>query len=190
MASSMALLLGGYQPQLLSSIRHEHSNKPLIRVSDQRYRFAANTRIRLGLSTPAFSFRRILVSPPRSSSINGVFVQNDIDTSEEGHREDEDDVEFLERLRRWAGFLLSILPGGSWWNFSDDIEVQVLAKPVTVWRALAKMWELVKQDRWVIFTAFSTLILAAVRVAYFALISAIFSMPILYSSTLGSNYYI
>ncbi|KAF7829311.1 ABC transporter B family member 26, chloroplastic isoform X1 [Senna tora] len=158
----MALFHAAYPPRLLSSIRHEYRNNIFIRVSHQRFHFAANTRIQLVLSTPAFSSRRILVSPPKSSPISGVSVQNDIDTLNEGHREDKENVEFLERLRRWVGFLPSILPGGSWWDFSDDAEVQVSAKPVTVWRALTKMWELVAQDRWVIFAAFSTLILAAV----------------------------
>lgn len=37
-----------------------------------------------------------------------------------------------------------------------------MEKPVTVWRALSKMWELVAKDRWVIFAAFSALIVAAV----------------------------
>ncbi|XP_058005677.1 uncharacterized protein LOC110640683 isoform X4 [Hevea brasiliensis] len=37
----------------------------------------------------------------------------------------------------------------------------ILAKPVTMWRALGRMWQLVTQDRWVIFAAFSALIVAA-----------------------------
>ncbi|KFK23022.1 hypothetical protein AALP_AAs55890U000100 [Arabis alpina] len=36
-----------------------------------------------------------------------------------------------------------------------------MAKLVSVWRALSRMWELVAEDRWVIFAAFSTLIVAA-----------------------------
>lgn len=35
-------------------------------------------------------------------------------------------------------------------------------QPVTVWYALGKMWNLVAKDRWVIFAAFSALIIAAV----------------------------
>lgn len=63
---------------------------------------------------------------------------------------------FLQLLR-------SILPGGSWWNLSDHpVEVVVGAKPVTVWLALRRMWELVASDRWVIFVAFFSLSLAAI----------------------------
>lgn len=36
------------------------------------------------------------------------------------------------------------------------------AKPVTVLRALQRMWGLVAKDRWIIFAAFSALVLAAV----------------------------
>lgn len=39
-----------------------------------------------------------------------------------------------------------------------------MAKPVTLWRALGKMWDLVSKDRWIIFAAFSALIIAAVRI--------------------------
>lgn len=176
----MALFHAVYQPQLISSIRRQHTNNPSVRVSHQRFHFADTTRIRLLLSTPALSSWRILASAPKSSSINGVSVQNELDALGEGHREDEDDdVDFLERLRRSVSFLPSILPGGRWWDLFDDVELQVLAKPVTVWRALVKMWELVAQDRWVIFAAFSTLILAAVRVAIFC--------PNLRFSMLGSK---
>ncbi|KAK3041850.1 hypothetical protein RJ639_000366 [Escallonia herrerae] len=73
----------------------------------------------------------------------------------------EDDEAFGYRLRRWVGFVRSILPGGSWWKFSDDVVVVLTAKPVTVWRALSRMWELIAEDRWVIFAGFSVLILTS-----------------------------
>ncbi|GAV84501.1 ABC_tran domain-containing protein/ABC_membrane domain-containing protein, partial [Cephalotus follicularis] len=62
----------------------------------------------------------------------------------------------------WIELVRSVLPGGDWWRFTDDVEVKFLAKPVTLWRALTRMWDLVSKDRWVIFTAFATLIVAAV----------------------------
>lgn len=162
----MALLLGGAQPQLLCSIRHGH-RKPCIGASHRRFHFADNTTIRIVLSTPPFHPRHILFSPPKSASIDGISVQNNSEALGEDHNreEKEEDEEFLKRLRRWFSFLPSILPGGSWWDFSEDVEVQDLAKPVTVWRALGKMWQLVAHDRWVIVGAFSALILAAVRAA-------------------------
>ncbi|KAI4314386.1 hypothetical protein L6164_027300 [Bauhinia variegata] len=42
----------------------------------------------------------------------------------------DDNVALLERLQRWVGFLPSILPGDSWWSFSDEVEVKISAKPV------------------------------------------------------------
>lgn len=155
----MPLLLAATQtqPLLLPSITHHHyynnnKHQPLIIRASQK-------RLRIVHSIPAFASRSrpILFStlhPPKSaSSINGVSVQNNPEASSE----------FLDRIRKWFQFIPSILPGGTWWDFSDDdFQAQALAQPVTVWRALGKMWDLVARDRWVIFAAFSALILAAV----------------------------
>ncbi|KAJ7943697.1 ABC transporter B family protein [Quillaja saponaria] len=154
----MALLLCNLQPCLYSSLHHKHE-KPLVKGHNQRLHFTSNSRLRLSLPTSSFSSRRILLHPPRSASINGVSVEKNPEVISEGHGDI--NVEFFEKVKRWVGFFGSILPGGSWWSFSDDVEVNMLAKPVTVWRALCKMWKLVAQDRWVIFAAFSALILAA-----------------------------
>ncbi|KAJ6771194.1 ABC TRANSPORTER B FAMILY MEMBER 26 CHLOROPLASTIC [Salix koriyanagi] len=75
--------------------------------------------------------------------------------------EREEGVELNERIRRFIEFLPSILPGGDWWSFSDEVQIKIVAKPVTMWRALSRMWHLVAQDRWVIFAAFTALIVAA-----------------------------
>lgn len=85
----------------------------------------------------------------------------------------EAEVDFSERLRRWMAFVRTILPGGSWWSFSEDVEVRILAEPVTVSRALVRMWKLVANDRWVIFFAFSTLIVAAVSFKHVVSLSII-----------------
>lgn len=70
-------------------------------------------------------------------------------------------MELSEKLRRWIAFVRSVLPGGSWWRFPKDIDVVLAAKPVTVLRALQRMWELIAKDRWIIFAAFATLIVTA-----------------------------
>ncbi|KAK3028181.1 hypothetical protein RJ639_039464, partial [Escallonia herrerae] len=88
----------------------------------------------------------------KSAYLNGHPV---LDNSGEG------DEAFGDRLRRWVGFVRSILPGGSWWRFSDDVVVVLTAKPVTLWRALSRMSELIAEDRWVMFAGFSALILTA-----------------------------
>lgn len=71
-------------------------------------------------------------------------------------------MELSEKLRRWIAFVRSVLPGGSWWRFPMDVDVVLAAKPVTVLRALQRMWELIAKDRWIVFAAFATLIVTAV----------------------------
>lgn len=149
--TSMALLLFNIHP------------KPPLFITHHR-RLHSETKTGLRLSTPnpcSPPGRRVLLPPPKSASINGISVQNVPEISRDYHGEEK--VELFERLRRWIGFVQSVLPGGSWWSFSDDIEIRMLAEPVTVSRALLRMWQLVAQDRWVIFAAFGALILAAVR---------------------------
>lgn len=101
------------------------------------------------------------IPPPKSASVNGYSVHNN-DTKEGYSKEfQESNLEFGERLRRWINFVRSIFPGGSWWNFSDEVQIQMMAKPVTVWRALRRMWELINQDRLLVFAAFTALIVTA-----------------------------
>lgn len=106
-------------------------------------------------------FKRIShrLAPLKSSSINGFSLETNLDHFEEEHSVE--NVELRGRIRKWIDFLRSMLPGGSWWSFSDDVEIKFMAKPVTVWRALSRMWQLIAKDRLVIFAAFSTLIVAA-----------------------------
>ncbi|KAE8690840.1 ABC transporter B family member 26 [Hibiscus syriacus] len=94
-----------------------------------------------------------------SSSVNGFPLETNLEHFKEERTVQS--VELRERIRKWIDFLRSVLPGGSWWSFSDEVEVNFVAKPVTVWRALARMWQLIANDRLVIFAAFSTLIVAA-----------------------------
>lgn len=108
----------------------------------------------------ASSRRFHYISPVKSASVNGYPLNNEDDSSftESGK------VELSEKLNKWVQFVREILPGGEWWKLStEEVEDVTSAKPVTVWRALKKMWELIAQDRWVIFTAFLALIVTAVR---------------------------
>ncbi|CAL0314095.1 unnamed protein product [Lupinus luteus] len=152
----MSLLLAATQTQslLIPSIAyHNNKSQPLI-IKATRNRFPFTT------TRKTVHSRRILLTSylPKSASINGASFQNNSEASNEVNA-----TEFLHRLRKWIQLFPSILPGGKWWDLSDDdVKVQVLAQPVTVWRALAKMWDLVSRDRWVIFAAFSALIFAAV----------------------------
>lgn len=59
-------------------------------------------------------------------------------------------------------FVRNVFPGGNWWRLDVD-DVGVTAKPVTVVRALHRMWELIAQDGLLILAAFTALIITAVR---------------------------
>ncbi|QCD90680.1 ATP-binding cassette [Vigna unguiculata] len=149
----MPLLLARTPPSSLPPILRHHynnNNNLLIAPSQKRASLTAG---------PILLPRRILASPTlKCASINGVSVHN----TPEASTEQVYAGELLQRIRKWLDFLPSILPGGRWWDFSHDVDVQLVAQPVTVWRALGKMWELVARDRWVIIAAFSALIVAAV----------------------------
>ena len=142
-----------------------YSSLPIFKTHHhKRHRFKTtnNLKPRLSLLNPPNSSapKRVLLPPLKSaSSINGFSIQNAPEVSR-----DRRNAELFERVRRWIGSVRTVFPGGSWWSFSDDVDVKLLAKPVTVLQALIRMWHLVAQDRWVIFTAFATLIVAAVRV--------------------------
>ncbi|KAK4788116.1 hypothetical protein SAY86_019435 [Trapa natans] len=119
---------------------------------------SSSSRCHFSPSLPTLITRRRL-SQTCASSLNGAFVHDGSQPLEKRSGDGKEGVDFLpELLTR----IRSLLPGGSWWDLSEhEVEVKLLAKPVTVWRALIRMWELVAQDRWVIFAAFSSLILAA-----------------------------
>ena len=73
------------------------------------------------------------------------------------------DSGFPKVLRKPIGFIRSILPGGSWWSLSENREDEVkAAKPMTVLLALHRIWELVSDEKWVIFVAFGSLAISAV----------------------------
>ncbi|XP_076943444.1 ABC transporter B family member 26, chloroplastic-like [Bidens hawaiensis] len=101
--------------------------------------------------------RRRVVYVTNSASVNGYTVRKHDDVPEVV-----DDVAGVpERLLRVVRLIPAVLPGGEWWRFLDDVEVAQNAKPVTLVRALRRMWELISSDRWIIFSAFSALILTA-----------------------------
>lgn len=151
----MAVVLYSPHPCLLSS---QHYRTPLLRNPQKDLHFCSRAKLRVILSLHSSNRRRVPLPPIKSASINGYSVH---DGSVQGRRESEVE-EGNESPRWWTAFVRSILPGGSWWRLEDDVEVRILAEPVTVTRALLKMWELVRKDRWVIFAAFATLIVAAV----------------------------
>ncbi|XP_021901206.1 LOW QUALITY PROTEIN: ABC transporter B family member 26, chloroplastic [Carica papaya] len=152
----MALqLLSNTRPSLYSSLITINNNQ---NVRRRNLRLFTNTKLPFSLSNLSTSprNRQYRLSPLNSSSVSEFLVENNLECIDA-----EENVEFQERIRKWIDFIRSVLPGGRWWSLSDEIEVKIFEKPVTVWRALSRMWELVAKDRWVIYAAFSTLILAA-----------------------------
>ncbi|XP_022732912.1 ABC transporter B family member 26, chloroplastic-like isoform X2 [Durio zibethinus] len=129
---------------------------------EQQFRYINRRNLRFSRSSEvSISSKRIShrLAPLKSSSINGFSVQKNLEHFEEGNSVE--NVQLLERIRKWVDFLRTVLPGGSWWSFSDDVELKLMAKPVTIWRALSRMWQLIAKDRLVILAAFSSLFVAA-----------------------------
>ncbi|KAI9170377.1 hypothetical protein LWI28_027027 [Acer negundo] len=163
----MALPLCNFQTGVFSPLHRQQ--KPSIdhrkqkpRIDHRNVRFSGDKSPRFFPANISPKFKqRNRFSRLNSSSINGFSVQQNNNNNFEHFAGEGGDVEFNERIRRWIHFVQALLPGGSWWSFSDDVEVKITAKPVTVLRALFKMWELVAKDRWVILAAFTALIVAA-----------------------------
>ncbi|KAK9063486.1 hypothetical protein SSX86_017356 [Deinandra increscens subsp. villosa] len=104
----------------------------------------------------------VRVTPVNSASVNGYSVRNDEVADGVGTDYRGDSVVGVsERLMRIVRLIPSLFPGGKWWRFLDEVEVVQNAKPVTLVRALRRMWGLIATDRWVIFSAFSALVLTA-----------------------------
>ncbi|KAM6548684.1 hypothetical protein CsatB_020360 [Cannabis sativa] len=71
--------------------------------------------------------------------------------------------------RNWARFFGSVTPLESWWRLHDDQEEEEekpqlpsAEEPVTVSFAIRRMWELIGDDRWIVFVGCGALIGAAV----------------------------
>ncbi|XP_058194019.1 ABC transporter B family member 26, chloroplastic [Rhododendron vialii] len=154
----MSLILPHLQPRLIPFLHHKPTSiypnlKPLAFSAKPKTKFQSNPSV----SRSNTRFRRTYV--PKSASVNGFPLQSDSEVSPRDVGVN--NAELSEKLRRWIAFVRSVLPGGSWWSFSEDVDVVLTAKPVTVLRALQRMWELIAKDRWIIFAAFATLIITA-----------------------------
>ncbi|KAM7468680.1 hypothetical protein LguiB_016242 [Lonicera macranthoides] len=131
-----------------SSLHHRH---PFTKVYPKTPTFTNRTRKSLHLSSPNVRFCN------KFASVNGYSVHQ-ITKEDYG---DNNNAEFPERMQRFIDIIRSLLPGGSWWSFPEEVDVALIAKPITVLRALQRMWELIAVDRWIIYVAFSALIMSA-----------------------------
>lgn len=143
-------------PQLLPPFSVQHRkfstkirsslNQNLNQENPQLQRFASSRR-----------FRHI--STLKSASVNGYPIAKEDEVPSTGGV----NFELTEKLKKWVKFAREIFPGGEWWRLSnEEVGDVIAAKSVTVFRALKKMWDLIAEDRWVIFTAFVTLVITAV----------------------------
>ncbi|XP_071717628.1 ABC transporter B family member 26, chloroplastic [Rutidosis leptorrhynchoides] len=116
------------------------------------------TQFRAHISHRRTNNKLIRFTAVKSASVNGYSLRS--------HDDDVavDDVRtagVTDRLLSFLRLIPLVFPGGEWWKFSDDVEIVQNAKPVTLVKALRRMWELISSDRWVIFAAFSALIITA-----------------------------
>ncbi|XP_047957813.1 ABC transporter B family member 26, chloroplastic [Salvia hispanica] len=139
-------LLHPFPVQRRKFLTKTHSlNQNLNQEKPQFKRFASSRR-----------FRHI--SSVKSASVNGYPITKEDGVPSAGGEK----IELTEKLKKWVKFAREIFPGGDWWRLpTEDIGDVMVAKPVTVFRALKKMWDLIAEDRWVIFTAFVTLVITA-----------------------------
>ncbi|XP_057768926.1 ABC transporter B family member 26, chloroplastic-like isoform X2 [Salvia miltiorrhiza] len=67
---------------------------------------------------------------------------------------------------RWFELVRDVFPGGCWWNLTDFEQnvdgLPIAAESITVSQALREMWALVADEKWILYTAFGALIIAAV----------------------------
>ncbi|KAL9454776.1 hypothetical protein AB3S75_010224 [Citrus x aurantiifolia] len=72
-------------------------------------------------------------------------------------------IKFFDYFQDLVAFIRQVFPGGSCWNLSDGQEAEnPTAKPITVWIALSRMWNLIGRDKWIVLVAVASLIVAAV----------------------------
>ncbi|KAI3985660.1 hypothetical protein MKX01_033943 [Papaver californicum] len=147
-----------------SSFLSHFSNpqKPLFQIPSKTKTHVTidpNHRFSPPLLLTSINTRKISYFYTKSASVDGVSIQNPYS---DGSGEEDGLNWFSQKLQKWVFFIQSIVPGGSWWKLTDK-KVQGIgfAKPVTVYSALSRMWELVAKDRWVIFAAFFALTFAA-----------------------------
>ncbi|KAJ0763340.1 putative bacterial ABC-type protein transporter [Helianthus annuus] len=140
-------------------LNNHHSGFIYSNIQPKKFNFNKQFRARI-------CYRRVnnsrLVRVTNSASVNGYSVRNRDDSEEVVADYGGDEVVGVsERLLRVVRLIPALLPGGKWWRFLDEVEVAQNAKPVTLFRALGRMWGLISNDRWVIFSAFSALIITA-----------------------------
>ncbi|XP_059670104.1 ABC transporter B family member 26, chloroplastic-like isoform X2 [Cornus florida] len=150
-----------FNPQL--HVRHHRSNNKALSVfSPKISHFKTNTKLRFQFSTIPNKHRYKCSFSPNLASILESSLPSILRC--EGKEGGDKKVELLDIIKRWVVLIRSVFLGGSWWNLYEPREVEstpMAVKPITVSSALRQMWALVENDKWVIYTAFGSLTIAA-----------------------------
>ncbi|VFQ87694.1 unnamed protein product [Cuscuta campestris] len=129
-----------------------------VRNPIKRLQFGTKSNTHFLFSEHSSKKRFGYVSPATSASLSGCSSQNRGKDLSLGER----DSLSGQKIRKWVHLVRDIFPGGSWWRLSpEEVDAGMTAEPVTVVRALRRMWELIAEDRWLIFSAFAALVVTA-----------------------------
>ncbi|CAH9091292.1 unnamed protein product [Cuscuta europaea] len=151
----MSLPMCRLQPHFALYVQQRRS---LIRNRDKRLHLFPKSDSHLLFSKYPSKKSYGYVYTATSASVNGFSSQN---YGKERSFE-ESDAGLGEKFWKGVQFARDILPGGSWWRLSpEEVEVEMVAEPVTVMLALQRMWDLIAEDRWLIFSAFAALVVTA-----------------------------
>lgn len=150
----------------MSLILHNHHPSLTIYSNIQSNKFNfTTTQFRAQISHRRTNSKLIRFTAVKSASVNGYSVRNHDD---DVAVDDVSTVGVTDKLLSFLRLIPVVLPGGKWWRFDDDVEIVQNAKPITLVKALRRMWRLISSDRWIIFAAFSALILTAVLIYLFS----------------------
>ena len=145
--------------------RHRDHIKPLLlfcpKTPPSHFTIKTKLRFRNPIKSPIIRCKCIYVPNSTSTDDSLAFKVPKPGKNEGGDKH----IEFVDDCRRWVLSIRPLLPGGNWWNLGDSDEIGSTAKstkPVTVSLALRRIWVLISDDKWVIYTAFASLTIAAV----------------------------
>ncbi|KAK6928385.1 ABC transporter-like, ATP-binding domain, partial [Dillenia turbinata] len=128
--------------------------KPISFLKPRTQHFSSNTE---------FTFKSIINPQSRTHICYSLPNLDEVFNSRNSRNET---FELCNTFARWVCGLKSFFPGGSWWDLSghEEIDEGVLEKTKknTVLAAVERMWALIGDDRWVVFVAFGSLIVAAI----------------------------
>ncbi|MCD9641123.1 ABC transporter B member 26, chloroplastic [Datura stramonium] len=155
----MALLLSSvqFQPRvrIVYSVQKRQNPETIL---CKRSQSDPKSKTQFSFSSNSINHLVRCISPLNSASIIGYSLQE----YQKADSLEESEVGLREKLVKWIEFVRNVFPGGNWWRLSsEDVDVGATAKPVTVVRALHRMWELIAEDGLLIFAAFTALIVTA-----------------------------